>query len=568
VRLLAVDVAQAKLMIEPHYTDDRVTLFHGDCRAVLAAMEPNSVHSVVTDPPYDLTNRTPDVKGCTECGRTLGGSDGNPDVCPRCGGPLTYQRSGQGKGFMGKSWDATGVAFEPATWEAVLRVLKPGGFLVAFGGTRTSHRMVCAIEDAGFEIRDSVSFIWNYSTGFPKSQNVGKAIDKLLGAEREVIGTNPNYRDPDTNAEHHARWNGAVMSPNVTAPASPEATQWDGYGSALKPAVEPIILARKPLDGTIAGNVLNHGAGALNIDACRVVGPVPSVPQPVFGVSDEGVTDFGAGVGRNGEMSSAPKGRFPANFVIGHNPDCERSGTVSFKGAVAVNRNRDATRGPNAPYVPAVNTTEDQGYVDEDGNETADAWVCTPGCPAAELNRQSGVSTSPAGMVKGQRRRSGILGEPDGNHELMTGHGDTGGASRFFTQVEWELPGEGDLFPVRYMAKAASKERPSYIAEDGSRVAHSTVKPLKLLNWLVTLVTPTGGIVLDPFTGSGTTIEAAIICGFDAVGVELTEEYLPLIEQRITRGYAGGPVYPKPRDAQTPADTGTDDPGVSAPSLL
>ena len=756
-------------MTEPHYIDDCVTLFHGDCRAVLAEMEPNSVDCVVTDPPYDLTNRTPDVKGCAACGRTLGGSDGNPEVCPRCGGELSRQRSVQRKGFMNQNWDGTGVAFDPVTWEAVLRVLKPGGFLVAFGGTRTQHRMVCAIEDAGFEIRDSVSILWATGVGFPKSLSVSKAIDKLMGAEREVVGTavhadghvqrsseSIGYGGSDPVADHR----------QVTAPATPEAERWAGFGTALKPAyeplilarkpltavplwwedvisihhrisglmclllspaklaelcspsshheseegcvsalvsaaasnmgpstaksdvtdtfrspvaastfwniacswngilgalsdqmntsttstefgtttacrilnsllpanispntmpaceclpggqashvtaaapgssdfwsswlltlsasvpetaieptalsvcatlaciaeellsvraveptvggtatsntdgnnapsVEPVVLARKPLDGTVAQNVLTHGTGALNIDGCRVAGPVPSVPQPVFGVNDSGVTDFGSGVGRNGEMSTST-GRWPANLLLVHNPDCVLSGTKTFRGNVAVNRNRDAVRGPNAPYVPAVNTTEDQGYVDEDGNETTAAWVCTEGCPAALIDRQSGDRPSAGGaafsrnpVLQGGLDRT----QADGR---QIGFGDKGGASRFFSQFGWD---HDDMVPVMYSAKAPSKERPFYMNEAGDRVAHPTVKPLSIMRWVTKLVTPPGGVVLDPFAGSGSTIEAALLEGFNAVGVEMTDEYLPLIEQRINRAYTSIESTPEP----------------------
>jgi len=469
-------------MTEPHYTDDRVTLFHGDCRAVLAEMEPNSVDCVVTDPPYDLTNRTPDVKGCSACGRTLGGSDGNPEVCPRCGGELSRQRSVQRKGFMGKSWDGTGVAFDPATWEAVLRVLKPGGFLAAFGGTRTQHRMVCAIEDAGFEIRDSVSMIWAYGSGFPKGQGV------------------------------------------------------------LKPAVEPVALARKPFKGTAKANVAAHGTGALNIDGCRVAtggeqyNAGPGGAREIYGQFKD---HYERGTGR----VAPTQGRWPANLLLVHNPDCVLSGTKTFRGNVAVNRNRDAARGPNAPYVPAVNTTEDQGYVDEDGNETTAAWVCTEGCPAALIDSQSGDRPSAGGaafsrnpILQGGLDRT----QADGR---QIGFGDKGGASRFFSQFGWD---HDDMVPVMYSAKAPSKERPFYMNEAGERVAHSTVKPLSVMRWLIKLVAPPGGVVLDPFTGSGTTIEAALLEGFNAVGVEMTDEYLPLIEQRINRAYTSIESTPEP----------------------
>ncbi|SIE19039.1 DNA-methyltransferase [Mycobacteroides abscessus] len=228
-------------MITPYYQDDSVTLHHGDCLDVLRAddygydwnlgyssarMFPdNSVDAVITDPPYELA-------------------------------------------FMGRAWDTSGIAFNPAVWAQCLRILKPGGHLLAFGGSRTWHRLAAAIEDAGFEIRDSIA--WLYGSGFPKSLDVSKAIDKAAGAEREVVGT------------HHRHGGGSAVSGSMlgslgtdselplTAPATVAAKRWQGWGTALKPSFEPIVVARKPLAGTVAANVLEYGTGALNIDACRI----------------------------------------------------------------------------------------------------------------------------------------------------------------------------------------------------------------------------------------------------------------------------------------------------------
>ena len=195
----------------------------GDCLEVLQSMEDNSVDSIVTDPPYGIS-------------------------------------------MMGKKWDYDVPSVD--IWTECLRVLKPGGHLLAFAGTRTQHRMCVNIEDAGFEIKDMI--MWCYGSGFPKSQNVGKAIDKAAGAEREVVGLNPNNRD---RSSHNYNSVGNVGSEAViTAPATPEAQQWDGWGTALKPALEPITVARKPFKGTVANNVLEHGTGAINIDECRVEG--------------------------------------------------------------------------------------------------------------------------------------------------------------------------------------------------------------------------------------------------------------------------------------------------------
>jgi site-specific DNA-methyltransferase (adenine-specific) len=196
----------------------------GDCRDRLKELPDNSVDSIVTDPPYEL-------------------------------------------GFMGKSWDASGVAYDVTVWQECLRVLKPGGHLLSFGGSRTYHRMACAIEDAGFQIRDQI--MWVYGSGFPKSLNISKAIDKAAGAEREVVGS---YETHDIRNAGLMDRKGS-MTVDVTAPATAEAEVWDGWGTALKPAHEPIVLARKPLVGTVANNVLTYGVGGLNIDGTRVAYP-------------------------------------------------------------------------------------------------------------------------------------------------------------------------------------------------------------------------------------------------------------------------------------------------------
>ena len=391
------------------------TIHNGDCIETMNAMPPESVDAIVTDPPYGL-------------------------------------------GFMGKKWDGLPPSLEWA--EACYRVLKPGGHIAAFGGTRTWHRIAVAIEDAGFEMRDSLA--WLYGSGFPKSHDVGKAIDKLAGAEREVIGSKiglpgyhlsgkgeagPAYGSNLQQVTSEQRADAAA----ITAPATPEAQQWDGWGTALKPAFEPIVLARKPLaEKTVARNVLAHGTGAINIDGCRIAGEVPSVPQPDFKHVNGAVTHLDAHA-RNGQMSSAPSGRWPANVLLDHH---------------------------------------------------AAAWV----------DEQSGDRPSAGGAAFGVGGYGGTVGlNRDDRREL--GYGDKGGASRFF-----------------YTAKAPKSERPNV---DG--VQHPTVKPLAIMRWLIRLVTPPGGTVLDPFAGSGTTIEAALIEGFDPVGIEKETDYLPLIQHRIDR---------------------------------
>jgi len=437
-----------------------VTVFHGDCIEVMRGLPAGSVDAVVTDPPYEL-------------------------------------------GFMGKTWDASGIAYNLDVWREALRVLKPGGHVLAFGGTRTWHRLAVAVEDAGFEIRDSIA--WMYGSGFPKSLDVSKAIDKKRYDRAEVLKVTKWIRDSRNAAGITNRdidgafgfrgmaghWTSGMSQPSVptleqiptllrllgmalddvpsdvrdliwtlngrkgqpgpnwlkrevigkyetdmgglggqrlgqsggdiSAPATPAAEKWQGWGTALKPAHEPIVVARKPLEGTVAENVLRWGTGALNIDGSRI----------------------------GTEERLSPPGGIPngaGNYV-----------------------NTDKPRNTDYPTIVVAGRWPANVILDES--------------QAAELDRQSG---------------------------------DTGGASRFF-----------------YVPKADTHERP----RDGD-TAHPTVKPVDLMRYLVRLVTPPGGTVLDPFAGSGTTAQACIIEGFTIITIEKDETYLPLIRQRLTQPQA------------------------------
>jgi len=331
----------------PWYADDAVTVWHGDCLDVLAGMADCSVDAVVTDPPYGLefmgrewdsfktyNGGNPNMKpqGATihateegewQPGRAHGIRQKNPR-CRRCGKLLR----GNGSCKCSEPIIDTRTA-EPANqyqywceqWASeCLRVLKPGGHLIAFGGTRTSHRLVSGIEDAGFEIRDGM--VWLYGSGFPKSRDVSKAIDRAAGAERKIMGRSNRAIGPSqergyggTATFRETGWEDGNL---VTAPATEEARRWNGWGTALKPGHEPVCVARKPLsEGSVAANVLRWGTGGINVDAGRVEGVPPSVPQPKFGVKDDGAGTFNyrAGEGRNGEMSSAA-GRWPPNVAL------------------------------------------------------------------------------------------------------------------------------------------------------------------------------------------------------------------------------------------------------------
>jgi len=385
------------------------TILHGKNLDILPTLPDNSVDSIVTDPPYEL-------------------------------------------GFMGKKWDSSGIAYSVELWTECFRVLKSGGHLLSFGGTRTFHRMAVAIEDAGFEIRDNIA--WLYGSGFPKSLDVSKAIDKAAGVEREVVGTKMASPKGIKNAEERTdtaagAYGGVTKEIDITAPATDEAKQWEGWGTALKPAHEPIIVARKSLIGTVAKNVLTYGTGAINIDGSRI-----GTEAITINTFDNGAKPFGNAVGEP-FTSRQSQGRWPANIILDEHT-------------------------------------------------------------AGLLDEQSGVSTSKISQMKaGLVEAIGSLNLSDkaADYESERGHNDSGGASRFF-----------------YVAKANKRDRNEGLERMNT---HPTVKPTALMTYLVKLVTPPNGTVLDPFTGSGSTGKAAILNGFDFIGIEMTEDYLPIIQGRL-----------------------------------
>lgn len=435
----------------PYWADDQVTLHLGDCLDVLAGMEPASVDAVVTDPPYGLEFMGREWDSFKPSGARLR-TRADARTNPAEGASVVTTPESYTAGQPFQAWCQQ--------WASeCLRVLKPGGHLLAFGGTRTWHRLACGIEDAGLEVRDSIH--WIYGSGFPKSLDVGKAIDKAAGAQREVIGSSPDSYERAASSwqAEDGRPHGMVGRAEgprlITAPATADAARWDGWGTALKPAHELVIVARKPLAGTVAGNVLAHGTGALNIDACRLSSAANDDgknPHTRGGFGHGDATVYGDGAGSDFKPGA---GRWPPNVLLG----------------------------PEA---------------------------------AAELDRQSGVTASQRSM------RGDLHGEVyGGGHgppgpSTMRGHADSGGASRFF--------------PVfRYQAKASAFERPR--GDDGT--AHPTVKPVDLMAWLARLVTPPGGLVLDPFAGSGTTAEACIVEGFRCVLIERDPAYAGLIQARL-----------------------------------
>lgn len=385
-------------------TDWRYWVTNADCVATMLAMRPDSIDAIVTDPPYEIA-------------------------------------------FMGKGWDNAGVAFSIDTWKAAYHVLKPGGHLLAFGATRTYHRMAVAIEDAGFEIRDSIH--WMYGTGFPKSHDVSKAIDKLAGADRQDV-----YADTEKVTTNEVYGKGLGVAVLERRPLPDDARKWNGWGTALKPAHEPIIVARKPLEGTVAQNVLKQGTGAINIDGCRVGTEMMQKTQ-----SD----------GTFKSANSSMSGHNPASVVAGH---------VEGRWPANVILDEDA----------AVELDE------QSGPAGAAARAC--------VTRRTGSSTSVA------------RGHYAGTDQAAPFYADSGGASRFF-----------------YVAKPSKGERNRGMPE-GEKNDHPTVKPVQLMRYLVRLVTPPDGVVLDPFCGSGTTLMAALEEGVRVVGIEQSAAYAEIARHR------------------------------------
>ena len=479
-------------------------VYSGHNLDVLKHLPNNSIDSIVTDPPYEL-------------------------------------------GFMSKTWDKSGIAYSVELWQECLRVLKPGGHLLAFGGTRTWHRLAVAIEDAGFEIRDNIA--WLYGSGFPKSHNISKAIDKRGGqgtlltqqigealkearqkrnitktqadqmfcegttnwtwfegrpagqrpptpetfsrivtawpelaelaelvaeAQREVIG---QYQTDmgGLGGQRLGQANG-----NITVSATDDAKAWDGWGTALKPAHEPIVVARKPVVGTVAENVLQFGVGALNIDASRIGTEVISVHNAPVGSFAGGEQDRGSDT----ESYREHIGRWPANIIL---------------------------------------------------DETT----------AELLDEQSGFSKSSGTINRWTDGAKPFGGGAGHKYESVKGVADSGGASRFFYVAKASKrdrnEGLDELPEVRHADRNATDgvggDNPRNRTNTPKQNFHPTVKPTSLMTYLIKLVTPANGVVLDPFTGSGSTGKAAILEGYKFIGIELTAEYLPIIAGRLQHAY-------------------------------
>ena len=437
-------------MIKLYSQNKHYKLYNGSMLDMLDVIDENSVDVIVTDPPYEL-------------------------------------------GFMGKSWDSSGIAFQKETWEKCLKVLRPGGHLLAFGGSRTFYRIACAIEDAGFEIRDTI--MWLYGSGFPKSLNIGLAIDKKNGVKSEVVGKGKSGVSSR-----------AYQSEELTTAGEYEireaCNKWSGWGTALKPSFEPIIVARKPFNGSLVDNVLKYGVGGINIDECRI----PLEDNYEFKTTNrhsrqtDNVFD-NSNCGFNSESnhtaSANPKGRFPANTILTYdetdfNEVCggfpitgqgDNSAPYSYAGREYNNKDTSMFNG-DKPQAPS-------NY-----NDTGSASRYFYCAKASKEDRDEGLEEFEEKKVYGE--------------DMQWGYGNA----------------NGDTFGDR-------------VANVTRKNVHPTVKPTDLMQYLIRLVTPNGGTILDPFNGSGSTGKAAMYenykhdKGYKYIGIELTEEYLPISKARI-----------------------------------
>ena len=471
-------------------------ILKGDCIEVMKAMKPNSVDAIVCDPPYNLH-------------------------------------------FMGKDWDKD-LLHEKWLTEAY-RVLKPGGSMLVMGGTRTSHRLACAIEDTGFIIKDTL--MWLYGSGFPKAQDLGKMIDKRLGKEREIVDTIPS-RMPQAQAKGWGnpgidRFRDAkkgTVDLDVTTPTTDLAKHWDGFKvGGIKPAYEPIIWAVKPPEGSYVDNVLKWGVGAVNVDECRVrVESDDNNKRKATG--DMGGSDSCFGVGNKYRPETLTKGRFPANVILSHHPECVQMGMKRVKSGA----HHTHKRNNKVTYSGKLKDGNDFGnpYADPDGLETVESWDCHPDCAVRLLDEQSGEGCN-SFRKNPANRTTAFFGNAQYKDYDSVGHNDSGGASRFFycakasrgernAGLEGMEEKEGQAY--RSIRKNRGKGYPESTVIKNN---HPTVKPIKLFEYLIKLVTREGQIVLDPFIGSGTTAIAAHNTGRKCIGIEKEDEYLTIAKRRI-----------------------------------
>jgi site-specific DNA-methyltransferase (adenine-specific) len=494
-------------------------VINGNNIELLKQYPDNYFDSVVTDPPYGL-GKEPDAAELMKDWIEQG-----------------YHEI-KGTGFMGKEWDA--FVPQPLFWKEVFRVLKHGGHIVAFYGTRTYDWGVMAMRFAGFEVRDCIQ--WLYGSGFPKSHNISKAIDKLNGVQ-SIKGELKFKGGTQLGVINDDSWKPKDVYEEFAN--SEDAKNWEGWGSALKPANEPIVLARKPLEKglSIAENVLKWGTGGINIDGCRIGYKSDDHLMKYEGYSNgqyKSEYEEGTSYKHGNQVQINPQGRFPANIILTHHPECECKGVKKVK-----SHNPDNNPNGDILYGKGNGETNNIGYA-ENGEETIEDWSCHPECPIKIMDEQSGILKSGAmdSITKGGQFN--VYGKM--TERRVVNPPSEGGASRFFYVAkaskrernkglegfEEKLPNTNDFTNL-----PSSRSNSINTSSGKERVVlpnqnfHPTVKPVKLMQYLVRLVTPPNGKVLDPFCGSGTTGIACKIEGFEFVGMEQDPEYTKIAEARI-----------------------------------
>jgi len=563
-------------------------LLEGDCLEVLRTLPEASFDGVLSDPPYGLGTREPTARQLAAYILGEGGLD-------------------MGGDFMGKTWQIPPVA----VWREVFRVLKPGAHLLVFAGTRTQDLISIGMRAAGFEIRDCID--WIYASGFPKSLDVSKAIDKAAGVERRVVSetvgrwkyANNEKSGTALGAESRDTDERGYLISRVTAPATEEAARFAGYGTALKPAREPCILARKPLDGTVVQTVLEHGTGALAIDACRIAGAGAGTNCTNRSADGRCLGHGNAGRSTSGETfhgpDTAPEGRWPANVVMSHDEGCRRVGTKRVSTGTAHRTNGGGRTFGGDEAKPAL---ADMSYAGPDGKEQVEAWECVDDCPIAMLDAQSGDRP---GMSGGGVHREGYGGGMFGGIDSAgTARGDSGGASRFFfcakaSRFEREFGCEdlpalkaddltnrdpdsaGNASARAGAGRGAGAARfrcascglhlgggraatpcpdgahtPEFIGIGPAvRNGHPTIKPIELARYLARLILPPGEgrRLLVPYAGVGSEMIGALRAGWGhVVGIQRTADddergYIRIAHARLKR-WAEVPAHVNPTECE------------------
>ena len=443
-------------------------LHNGDCLNILKMMIEDEVFvdSIVTDPPYHLTSIV-ERFGKDNSAPAQYGTDG------------AFKRASTG--FMGKEWDGGDIAFRQETWELCLKVLKPGGHLLAFSASRNYHRMAVAIEDAGFEIRDQV--MWLYGSGFPKSMNIGKALDKKLGNKRESFGTKLK-KAGDMRGGNYVK-GGDYKS--IELEITKGNTEWEGWGTALKPAHEPLVLARKPLsEKSVVDNVLKHRTGGINIDECRVEGNDAKYPDTNPDFRDQGrQSKENIGIDK---LSFGQTENVKRKKVVRKSRD-ENGVWTNDNSGMKAEGSEYADADPRGRF-PSNVMHDGSGSIKELFEDKSKYFYCAK---TSKAERNQGLDHLPT------KKTSSMSGRRD-SHDMEGYSIDNDVTGRFVTE---------------------------------RKNIHPTVKPIKLMKYLCRLITPKGGTILDPFMGSGSTGMAAKEENFDFIGIEKEEEYFNIATARI-----------------------------------